>query len=242
MYVWIGLSLVILPIQFSITAPYGRHYKSSWGAGMSNRWGWVIMEAVSILMLSLLFLSSGKIKSDFAWFAYYLWSLHYLYRSFIFPFRTRTKYKKIPISIVASAIFFNVINAGTNGYFLGYLENYTNDWFTDIRFIIGLILFIFGATIHIISDNYLIQLRKGSSSEYKIPRGGLFEYISCPNHLGEMIEWIGFALMCWNLPALGFASWTMANLIPRAWSHHKWYKKEFSDYPSNRKALIPGIL
>jgi 3-oxo-5-alpha-steroid 4-dehydrogenase 1 len=35
--------------------------------------------------------------------------------------------------------------------------------------------------------------------------------------------------------------WTFANLAPRAWSHHKWYHEKFSDYPLDRKALIPGI-
>jgi len=32
------------------------------------------------------------------------------------------------------------------------------------------------------------------------------------------------------------------NLVPRAIDHHKWYKKEFADYPKERKAVIPFIL
>ena len=36
--------------------------------------------------------------------------------------------------------------------------------------------------------------------------------------------------------------WVIANLFPRALSHHKWYKEKFSDYPKNRKAIIPGII
>ena len=55
-----------------------------------------------------------------------------------------------------------------------------------------------------------------------------------------MIEWIGFALMCWSLPSLLFAIWTIANLFPRAIAQHKWYKNKF-DYPPNRKAIIPYI-
>ena len=58
--------------------------------------------------------------------------------------------------------------------------------------------------------------------------------------MGEIIEWSGFALMCWNLPALSFAVWTAANLIPRALSHHAWYRRTFPDYPPGRKAVIPG--
>ncbi len=33
-----------------------------------------------------------------------------------------------------------------------------------------------------------------------------------------------------------------ANLIPRALDHHKWYRKEFSDYPANRKAVFPFLV
>lgn len=242
LYAWIGLAILIFPIQFRVTAPYGRHYKSGWGSGMSNRWGWLTMESVSFVVLSIFFLSSPGEPSKFAWFAYILWSLHYIHRSFIFPFRTKTGGKLIPLGIVFSAIFFNVINAGTNGYYLGYQENYSDSWFSDPRFIVGLILFCIGVLVNVWADNYLIRLRSNSSQGYQIPRGGFFEYISCPNHFGEMVEWIGFAVMCWNLPACAFAIWTVANLFPRAWSHHRWYNKEFENYPSDRKAVIPFLL
>jgi hypothetical protein len=48
--------------------------------------------------------------------------------------------------------------------------------------------------------------------------------------------------MCWNLPALSFAVWTAANLIPRAISHHAWYRRTFADYPRDRRAVIPAVL
>jgi 3-oxo-5-alpha-steroid 4-dehydrogenase 1 len=60
--------------------------------------------------------------------------------------------------------------------------------------------------------------------------------------LGEIIEWIGFVVFCHNLPSLAFLVWTVANLLPRAVNHHKWYREKFEDYPKERKALFPGIL
>ena len=39
-----------------------------------------------------------------------------------------------------------------------------------------------------------------------------------------------------------FFIWTFINLVPRAISHHKWYKDNFKDYPKNRKAIIPKLL
>jgi steroid 5-alpha reductase family enzyme len=90
------------------------------------------------------------------------------------------------------------------------------------------------------SDRKLISLREEQTG-YQIPLEGLFKYISCPNHFGELIEWSGFALIAWNLPALSFVLWTICNLIPRSLNHHEWYLSNFKDYPKNRKAIIPFI-
>ncbi|GIQ98336.1 MAG: hypothetical protein CM15mP4_1730 [Candidatus Neomarinimicrobiota bacterium] len=38
-----------------------------------------------------------------------------------------------------------------------------------------------------------------------------------------------------------FALWTIFNLLPRALKHHAWYKDKFSDYPKDRKAIIPKL-
>ena len=238
---WIGLALVLFPIQLLVTAPYGRHVHSGWGPRISNRLGWSAMEFVSLVVFAALFLTGPVPKAPPAWIFFALWMAHYANRSLIYPWRTRTSGKTIPLAIVASATVFNVINAGLNGYYLGWLTPYPQSWLMDIRFIVGLILFVFGAAANLGADDRLISLRS-ASTEYAIPCGSLFEHVSCPNHLGEIVEWLGFALMCWSLPALSFAIWTAANLIPRALSHHRWYAEKFANYPKGRKALIPFVM
>ena len=74
---------------------------------------------------------------------------------------------------------------------------------------------------------------------YSIPIGGLYKLVSCPNYLGETIEWTGYAITTNSLAGFAFAFYTFANLAPRAQHHHKWYKERFADYPANRKAYIP---
>jgi hypothetical protein len=59
--------------------------------------------------------------------------------------------------------------------------------------------------------------------------------------MGEVLEWAGFALVAWNLPALTFAVWTYANLVPRAKNHHDWYHSKFVEYPKKRKIIFPLI-
>ena len=93
----------------------------------------------------------------------------------------------------------------------------------------------------------LVRLRGGrrgpllASGGYGIPHGGLYRWVSCPNYLGEMVIWVGWAIVTWSLAGLAFALWTVANLAPRAWSHHRWYQERFEDYPTERKALLPGV-
>ena len=60
--------------------------------------------------------------------------------------------------------------------------------------------------------------------------------------LVKIVEWIGFAIIIFNLGTLSFALWTAFNLIPRALNHHNWYINSFDEYPDKRKAVIPFIL
>ncbi|MBT8044435.1 MAG: 3-oxo-5-alpha-steroid 4-dehydrogenase, partial [Verrucomicrobiae bacterium] len=174
---------------------------------------------------------------------YGVFMLHYGNRIFIFPLRIKETGKRMPLVIVLFAVVFNCINGFFNGYWFGSLTpDYPSSWFYDPRFIAGMALFILGMMINVRSDNTLLNLRKGGKTGYFIPRDGLFKYVSSPNLLGEIIEWLGWAMMCWCLPAFAFALWTMANLIPRALDHHRWYIREFPDYPKSRKAVVPYLL
>jgi 3-oxo-5-alpha-steroid 4-dehydrogenase 1 len=240
---WIALALILFPIQLFVTAPYGRHVRDGWGPRIPNRLGWFAMEIVSLIVFAALFLGGPTHKSAPMGIFFALWVAHYTNRSLIFPWRVHTAGKTIPLVIVASAVCFNVVNAGLNGFYLGTLAPaYPLSWLTDPRFIIGLAMFLAGAATNIWADNRLIALRSGDGTDYAVPCGGAFELVSCPNLSGEILQWFGFALLCWNLPALSFAIWTAANLIPRAISHHRWYRAHFADYPKSRRAGIPGIL
>ena len=242
LYGWIVLAVIIFFLLLKITAPYGRHSSSKWGPLVSNKWGWLIMELPVLLVLWIFIFPQLDFVDTASWIMISLFCLHYFNRVFIFPFRLHTKGKKMPLIIMLSAIFFNIMNGFSLGYYFTRFANYSIEWITDIRFIAGIILFFTGMYINWKADDILIHLRKRDETDYKLPRGWLFDKISCPNLFGELIEWLGFALLCWNLPAFTFLIWTAANLIPRALSHHKWYKEKFIEYPVNRKAIFPYII
>lgn len=225
-----------------ISAPYGRHLRRGWGPLIRNLHGWVIMEAPAALLFAALFAIGGAPRTLPIWLFLTLWELHYVHRAFIYPLTIRDGRKKMPIAVVLLGFGFNVGNAYVNGRYLFSLSGgYPQGWVRDPRFVIGLVLFVAGYIANRWSDLILRGLRQPGETGYRIPYGGLFRWVSCPNYLGEIVEWFGWALATWSLPGLAFAVWTFANLAPRARAHHAWYHANFPSYPAERKALIPGI-
>ena len=232
---WIIIGLIIFPINLIYKAPYGRHTSKKWGISIDNKLGWIIMELPALLVCPAIYFYF-KIDFDISIIFICLWIIHYFNRTIIFPFRIKTKGKKMPLAIVLSAFFFNIVNGLINGYFLSNINLHSVS-----ILITGFLLFVLGLYINISSDNKLINLRKIKKG-YFVPKGGLFKYISCPNFFGEILEWFGFALMTFNIGSLSFFIWTCCNLIPRALAHHKWYKNKFNEYPKERKAILPFLI
>ncbi|NJL13495.1 MAG: DUF1295 domain-containing protein [Microscillaceae bacterium] len=239
--VWNLVALGVFLLLFFVTAPYGRHERAGWGLRVPNRWGWIGMEVVSPLVFAYFFWAGQSPKTWPVLVFFALWVGHYFNRSLIFPFRLKTQGKTMPLSIVLSAVFFNSVNGFLNGHFLGHLAHYPVAWGSDIRFWAGLGLFLVGMAVNVHADEVLLRLRKPGQTDYQIPQGGLYRWVSSPNYLGEMMEWLGFALMTWSWPGLTFALWTVANLAPRAWANHCWYQQKFREYPAQRRALLPFI-
>jgi steroid 5-alpha-reductase/3-oxo-5-alpha-steroid 4-dehydrogenase 1 len=154
----------------------------------------------------------------------------------------RNEGKRMPVVVCAMAVLFQLLNAYINARWISHWGEYPNEWMADPRLWIGVTLFAAGWLINFKADTMLFALRKPGETGYVIPRGWLYEYISCPNYFGEILEWIGWAIATWSLPGLGFAMYTAANIGPRAMQNHRWYRGKFEDYPTERKALIPFVL
>jgi protein-S-isoprenylcysteine O-methyltransferase Ste14 len=226
---------------FFISAPYGKFLRKGWGALIRSKWAWMVMEIPSPILMTFFFITSEN-KNITKVIFICLWLSHYLYRTFIYPFRQSGKDKAYPVLLVAMAFTFNCLNGFVNGYGVFHLYSYDVTDLLKWQFIAGSLIFATGFVINKISDEKLRNLRRLNPGEYIIPEDWLFKYISNPHYFGEIIEWGGWAVMTWSLPGLAFAVFTFANLFPRAISSHKWYKNKFQEYPENRKAVIPFIL
>ncbi len=240
---WMGLAAVTFVALFFVNAPYGRFTRKGWGPRIGSRWGWILMETPVLITFLVLYGLSDRTTNPVLIVLLVFWIAHYVHRSLIYPFRVHSSFPSITVSVMAMGAVFNVGNGYLNGRFLFSLgPDLQTAWLYDPRFIVGALLFWVGYALNQHSDKVLIGLRAGGETGYKIPHGGGYRLVSCPNYLGEMVEWGGWALACWNLGALAFFVWTVANLAPRAVKTHRWYLQEFPDYPQGRKAFLPFIV
>lgn len=245
-YGWLALALVAsfalyVRGDLPISSKLDNVSKSTLGS-INKKLGWIIMET-PILISVLYFYFAGSLAINVSAIIMCAFVLHYVNRALIYPHRIKTQGKRMPVSSVINSMIFYSINGYLIGYYFGELRSYDLEWLWDPRFIIGSLLFMCGLLINIHSDNILIHLRKPNETGYKIPQGGLFRFVSCPNYFGEIIEWIGFAIMSWSLPGLMYAIWVAGPLISQSLSAHRWYVHKFKDdYPKERKALIPFII
>ena len=242
---WLVIAMLLLAVLVFIAlsyiaAPYGRHTRSGWGPTLNDKLGWIVMESSAPVMFFACYLTGHFSTGVIAVVFLAMWELHYIHRAFIFPFTLRNASGRMTLLVVCMGFVFNMANAYINGRFVfDFSGGYPAGWLTGPKFILGITLFIAGFIINRHSDWTLRNLRRPGESVYKIPRGGLYRWISCPNYFGEILIWAGWALATWSLPGLAFALWTAANLVPRARSHQQWYKEKFPDYPEARKTLIP---
>jgi len=238
----IATAVLVFVTLFFINAPYGRHVREGWGITISNRLGWVIMESPGALAFFGIFTLGRNAWQPVPMALGAMWLTHYVHRAFVFPLRLRSGKKPMPATVALMAIVFNVINAYLNARWISELGEYPTTWFQNPRFIVGVAAFVIGMIVNITSDNILFSLRKPGETGYKIPVGGAYRWVSMPNYFGELIEWGGWAIATWSLAGSSFLIFTFANLVPRAFSNHRWYQKTFPDYPKERRAVLPWLL
>ncbi|MCI4393947.1 hypothetical protein PGIGA_G00163320 [Pangasianodon gigas] len=220
---------------------YGRYVETSApGVMVPAKVAWFIQELPSVLVPVLLLLSTDTSRSLGRTVLISTFCLHYFHRTFIYSLLN--KGRPCPLFIMVSAVMFCSLNGFLQGHYMLHCAQFDAAWHMDVRFIAGLLVFFLGMAINIHSDYILRNLRKPGEITYKIPKGGMFEWVSGANFFGEIIEWCGYAAATWSLPTFSFAFFTMCSIGPRAYHHHRYYLEKFDNYPKSRKAVIPFIL
>jgi protein-S-isoprenylcysteine O-methyltransferase Ste14 len=239
-------SSVTFFILFFIPAQYGKlHNTNRKFLTLPNNVAWILEEIPNIFItiyfiFTYLFYTSNKINL-IKCLMILPFLIHYVHRGIIYPFKVKAT-KNFPLEIITLACLFTIINATMQNRSIFLFMDYSISDILNGRALFGLFLFILGMYMNIYHDYLMIKIKKKNNS-YVIPHGTWFKFVSCPNYLAEIIEWIGYALLTNTLSALIFAFATFANLFPRAVEYHKWYHNKFKDqYPKERKAIIPFLI
>ena len=242
--------LIFLGNRYGTDKYGGRFGESKSGFRLSSKMGWVLMEIPALIVFPIVFFMGSNATQTVPLFFLALWTFHYLNRAIVNPLLMRTapgsKNSFDPSVMIFGWVVLALHSYLNAAYISEYGSHYGPEWFQDPRFIAGVLIYIFGFTLNVYSDAILRNLRSKNPSpdepRYKIPFGGFFKWVSCPQYLGEIISFVGLAVMTWNLGAVFVVAVTAANLIPRALITHRWFNKNFDDYPKQRKAIFPYIL
>ncbi len=233
------LAVLAIPtglILYVWVAPYGRHLPAPLGARLSTMW--TIFESPAIIIMALflpIILSrGGPMMGVLA----VLWLIHYVNRCLIYPVTVARPGSRFGIWTSIAAFVFVIINTFLVAATLAFNPQDP----PLMAFIVGLVFFAVGMTINVHADLSMARQRDASPEQYIQPKGRLFDLVVCPNYLGEVVQWIGFAVAAWSIAPAAFALWTFANLLPRAIAHKTWYLQIFMDFPVTRKALIPKVI
>ena len=193
------------------------------------------MEAPVFIVMLVLWAGSERQFETVPLLFFLFFELHYFQRAFIFPFLMKGK-SRMPIAIMLMGVVFNVLNGLMQGEWLFYLAPeglYTDAWLGTPSFWLGVILFFIGMGINLHSDSVI---------RHYLPQKGMYRYVTSGNYFGELVEWIGFAVLTCSPAAWVFVLWTFANLAPRANSIRNRYREEFGkDAVGKKKRMIPFI-
>ncbi|KAI9208711.1 3-oxo-5-alpha-steroid 4-dehydrogenase-domain-containing protein [Polychytrium aggregatum] len=238
--------VVYATLQF-LKAPFGKFQDARFGPVLPGRLGWCLFESVSLFACpaSYFLAAPPQFRTATQLVVLSLWVVHYFHRSFVYVLRAPS-IAPTGVLTVVTAIVYNLANGYVNGIAIARFGAGSDSEPLPLSFYTGLALFLLGMGINIHSDSILFALRRKKSStgqRYHIPRGGLFELVSCANYSGEILEWFGWALLNGlSGGPLSFLAFTLANLVPRAVSQHQWYHRTFgSAYPKSRKAVFPFL-
>lgn len=172
------------------------------------------------------------------------WTFHYAKRELETLFVHRFSHATMPLG----NLFKNSIYYWGFAAYVAYFVNhplYTPPG-QDLVYI-GMCMFYFMEIGNLSCHWTLRMLRPPGTKIRRIPRGGLFHLVTCPNYTYEILAWVGFNLMTKTVAGMLFMLAGAIQMFIWAKGKHRNYKKEFDGkdgralYPPRRKIIVPFL-
>jgi 3-oxo-5-alpha-steroid 4-dehydrogenase 1 len=248
----IAFVIVALTIVGSlfVQTPYGRFADGRYGISLDPRLGWFLMEFPASVAFLVTYFRGPHRFEPYPLFLLFVWCCHYANRGYLMPLLMRVP-KDGKSSFGLMVVLVGWVVTSLHGYLNARWATTFHPtpgvaWFTDPRFLGGIALYYAGLAANLHADSVLRNLRTRDEvargeRNYRLPTGGLFEYVTNASYFSELVLWAGFALFTWSPAGVFIFAVSAANLIPRAVATHRWYRERFPDYPKKRKVLIPFV-
>jgi hypothetical protein len=229
----VGAILLIGEATGRLRLPYG---KFRTGAGVNSRAGLALAYATPVFVYIVLWVEGGSPRTLYHLVVFGAFLFHFLRRifevSFVNSYSRPTPSRALMIvaflygGVAASCAFFQV-------------RTFRQPTSQPI-FMLGILIFAFGEVLNGYHHWLLARLRPLGARIYVVPRHGLFGWVACPHYLGEILSFVGYAMMSDLLPVWGNAMVLTAYLSARAHSTLNWYRREMPlQIPSGWRRLIP---
>jgi len=169
------------------------------------------------------------------------WLAHFLKREFETFFVHKFSRPTMP--------FFNIVKNSAYYWSFAFLCSYflCHPQYTDpvckCCSCIGLGIFVLSEIGNLICHIKLSKLRPAEgSSQRPIPKGFLFNFVSCPNYTFEVLAWVGFSFYTSMLYSWMFTIVGLLQMSEWAFKKHREYIKDYPEYRGlKRKAIIPFV-
>lgn len=170
--------------------------------------------------------------------------IHYIKREYETLFVHRFSNDTMPwTNIIKNSTHYWAIFGFLSMYFLLHPKYTTPVWLTTTMYNdIFFCEFLFCEVMNFQCHCILRDLRKPGTTERGIPQGNLFGMVSCANYFWESMAWLIFAMMTQVLGAYIFFAFSSVQMCIWALKKHRMYKKEFPNYPKERRAMFPYLI
>jgi protein-S-isoprenylcysteine O-methyltransferase Ste14 len=217
----------LLPKTFFMTAIIG--------ASLLAGYLMFVDEATIISWLKPYTIAGNSLRQVLLMFCLILYVSRLLITVFVFLKRKMSWLETILISALMSFALFSFARIGGSSHEPQNIFDF-----------LGLMLFLFGSWINTYSEYTRYTWKKSIQNKGKLYTGGLFKYSMHINYFGDVILFIGLALMTQSFSLLIIPLVMALNfvffLIPTLDKYlEKKYGDEFREYSGRTKKLIPGI-